>query len=346
MSWWVNSPVSKASPQLWQRSLEQVMAGINDAEVNIIGDSTTYGMYGDATYSASVARQLNALLMGKLPVATGWVSLNSNTSNRDAFYWNIGASWNLPMSFGFGNSCGVKATDPANPITFTPDCVADAFDVMLIGATGYGSATLTATGGTPIVVNCNTTAQIIVATCYASSLSSENAVSITGTGQLIVIAVRARNTQKKQMYINNLGVGGSKASDWGDQAVTGWNSKAAMAKTSPCLSIVAVGINDALNSATATAFSTSLTGVVANINVGEVVFATPLLTNPSTQAASFALLKQYHAKLKTYCNSNSLKLIDIGGMIGPLTSTLSSDGIHPIASIYGVIAGAYADMLL
>ena len=344
----ISAPVLSPSQQVpilpkLSAALGSVMAQVADAEFNLDGDSTTYGYYGISTAAMPLQETLKGLFPANIPVATGWIPIGSPTSARDARYWSIGAGWN-PAWMGFGMRSGVLATNPANPCVFTGVDYCDTFDVMFAANTGLGTAQIQATGGVAVPVNTGVgPGQLIIGTCSAASLAKGNTVTVTGSGQIIPIAARGRNSTKKQLYINGLGIGQSSAKDWAS-ASSGFASVDALAKTSPCLSVVMLGINDsALAGMTLETFKTNYTNMLATFPAtGDLIIAAPIRSNPALGSGAYlALQVQFTSWLKELSTSLGVRFIPVGDIIGDYSAANYADDTHCKMNKYPEIALAY-----
>ena len=331
--------------------LSAVLSGESDAQINLIGDSWTYGFYGQPGVCLPLGQILKTLLPPALNPVLGWVPLNSSSDLWPTDTWTLSAGWQaaLPATMGFGSGCGKNATNPTGAIVFNPRETCDQIDVMFVCAPGYGSATIQATGGSPVVVDCNKSVQTFVATCSAAT-AAMNTVSITGTGQIIVLACRARNTAKKQLYINNLGAGGTQISRW-DDPPEGYQSVDALAFTAPCLSIVHLGINDGWANSSAEDFRINYETFLDQRNPAgtDYILCAPGNVNPLAVGALGipveTSLAQYREIVKNLGRSRNLRVIDVPSIL-PYVESDWSDWSHPKRAKYAAIAVAYSKEIL
>ena len=344
----ISAPVLSPSQQVpilpkLSDALGSVMAQVADAEINLIGDSWTYGYYGSSLGAMPLSRSLKSLLPNALNPAIGWQALGSNAANRDPSVWTIGTGWGASAYMGFGIYSGVNATNPAGSLVFAAEDVADTFDVMFVGVSGYGTAQIQATGGSAVPVSLNVSpAQIVIGTCSAASLAAGNSVSITGTGQMIVLACRARNSTKKQLYVNNFGVGTSLTSGWAGGS-TGYSSVDALAKTAPCLTIMQLGMNEALNNVAASTYISSLrTAISKNPATGDLILAGPGRANPTANSGNvIARLNEYQPLVKALAAELGVRFVDVADIVGEYSAATFADNYHLKKQGYPKVALAY-----
>lgn len=325
--------------------LAKVFAQTADAEINLDGDSWFYGFYSVAGECMPVVDTFKQLLPSGLNPVKGWIVLNSSSDLWPTDTWTLSPSWaaSAPATMGFGSSCGKNATNPVGAIVCNPREVCDQFDVLCVCAPGYGSLTIQATGGASVTFDCNRAVGTYKVTCSAAALAL-NTVSITGTGQVIPFAVRARNTTKKQLYVNNLGAGGSQMARW-DDPPEGYNSVDALAYTNPCLSVVGIGINDAWANWSPAEYRQSYETFLdlRNPQGGDVILCAPGQVNPlavGDKGLSVSnLLQQYREVVKDLGKARNLQVIDIQEVI-PYATADWADWSHPKREKYPLLAMA------
>lgn len=326
----------------YSMAIGNVMSNTSDAEINFIGDSTTAGLASGVTPYVPLAVRVKTLMPATIPVAIGWVPLRL----ADVFA-NIvvGAGWTngAPSNGGFGNNSGIGGNAPAGSIVFTPYDSCDEFDVLLFRNTGYGTVTITGTGGTPVVQSAAGTLGVIKATCLCSALSASNTLTITGSGSnCYVLAVRARNTTKKQLYFNQLGVGSSRADAWGLRDGSLVKSQACLAFTSPSVTFIQLGINDARYSVTPESYKASIENILLSSPSSTVVICPPMKSSAS-DAGGVTLANEllYVQQARLVASESGAKFLDLQGYFPDHSNADYYDSYHPKPHLYQRVSLAY-----
>lgn len=348
-----SDPTASLLPK-WRLALANVLTGTGDAKILFIGDSTTAGLFGDGSDAASAAyraypARLVALLNARgIPAAMGLAvpAAVGQTDNR----WAGGTGWTQAGSFGFGLT-DWTANAPAGALVFTPGAAAgsyDSFDVYYMSAPGRGTLTMTATGGTPVVVNLAVAGNgILHSTVVAASAGTSNAVTMTSTGGLSeIVGVEPFLSTAKKVRVGNAGSGGRTTNQWA--LPTGaYYGTAAIAAYAPNLSITSLGINDAGASVVAATVSANMQTIITAEKIsGDAV----ILTMPPSSALSGAQYPAFEATyqpiFKALSVSNNIPIVDYWTRLGGVYQAAFMSGVlHPNAAGYFDMASA-VDALL
>lgn len=276
----------------WKAAAAAVRAGTSDAKILCIGDSTTAGVGLNSAHDQGLPGSYPELLAavlrgGNIPAA---LALGIPQPSGGDARWVYGAGW-LPFNgsgFGFGNYSDILSNGAVTATTFTPGVWSDRYDIYyLTNTSGLGSFTGQATGGSGVVQNTvQATAGIDKVTVSASTPAATNVVSITpsSSSPIHIIGVDPWLSTGHQVRVGNAGVGFSTAVQWaavGSGAA--WNAVAAIKAYAPNLTIISLGINDALNLVTTANYLTAMNTIITAAKVsGDVVLLAPI---PATGAA-------------------------------------------------------------
>jgi len=256
----------------------------------------------------------------------------------------LGSGWTKGtggLGIGIAGSANFKGIDPSGELTFTPyqDEDYDTFDVIFARNSTYGTVTMTATGGTPVVVPTAGSFGVLKATCTAAALNKTNVLSLTATGTVYPLAFCARNSTKKQILIGNLGVGGSRALQWAETGSQG--AKNILPLMAPKGVFMMLGANDAAggNSPVAT-FMAAIRTICETYCVG----STPIIMSPTckdaTATAANALMDEYAVALEAYAKEKNQIYIPMRSLVGPESSSeglWGADKIHFTSKGYALI---------
>jgi lysophospholipase L1-like esterase len=253
----------------WGVALAAARDGVRDAKILVIGDSTAAGIGGSSMASypqrTSWPSYLTQLMDDlSMPAAHGLGIPKSNSSAQPAdTRWTLGTGWAAGVTnVGFGGKqTNYVASPGAGALVYNdPRVYANVYDVYyaVSNATTYGQLTIVATGGTTLTVNTGSqsTREIRRATVYAGSASGSNVVQMTNSGAsgiVTIVGVEPRYTSQTKVVVGNAGVSGSTTTDWvtyhDGSTTNGWNVFSYLSAYQPDLTIISLGINDAIPSA-------------------------------------------------------------------------------------------------
>ena len=319
--------------------------GTANTHVLIIGDSTTVG------YPYQVYQSWPALthITNNLSNSPGIAIYGSYTGGTDT-RWSIGSGWsNVTSYIGFANLATFTATAGASPLVFTPgsaEGIFDSFKVYYATQTGFGGFTVQATRGSPTTVNANKgSGGIATVTVIAGSAGTGNAVTISSlTGRsTYILAIEPFLSTTKQIYIGNVGIGGSSAYGW-SQNTSAFSSLRMIEATVPDLCVISLGGNDAGAMETTVDYISYLQPIINACKVsGDVIVMTPW---PSQNAPYSTYEAMYHPALLALGTSNRVPVLDIYGQYGGVyQAALSNDALHPNTAGYQAIANAASVLL-
>jgi lysophospholipase L1-like esterase len=323
---------------IFRQAVLNSLNGISDTKILCIGDSTTAGV-GSSTQTTIPAakgfpRQLAEIFSTRLCKSAQGIGNPRRFSGDPDNRWTYGTGWN----FGGFSWSDADGSTPAGILKYTPDggTTFDGFDVYYIKNSGLGTITVTATGGSAVVVNTSAAAGVGKATVMAATAAGNNSVEITGSGNCYILGVEPFLSTQRRIRVGNVGVPGSTSTSW-NTATTGYTRMASLITYAPHLTIVSLGLNDAGSSVSTATLETNLNAIItAAKTVGDVILWTP---PPPTGAPYQAGIASYQATYAAVAVAQSIPLVDIYTRFGGTwNASLMTDSLHPNDSGYLIIA--------
>lgn len=325
--------------------------GVSDTKILFIGDSITAGngstLYGSyPTYGAYPSR----ITLGSNPVIQAKPSLGLFPGIADTRF-TLGTGWSgYGGGYGFGAASAYLANGAAGTLVYTAGTqngTSDTYTVYYYRFSGGGGFSAIATGGSSSgTISTNGADAVLSTTITASAANSTNTVTITNvSGQILILAIDASLSTRKNVRLANAGVVSTLASGGGS---ADWNSAASLLSINayaPDLCFIALGTNDAfVAAATKATFKAAMQTLITNCQTsGSVVLVTPPPTSDGTVAA---LITQYIAALQELSVTNSVPILDIYGRWGStFQTTLMNDAYHPNQVGYWDMGAAFSDFL-
>lgn len=347
--------VSAAAFPTFRKALASVRAGVRDAKVLCIGDSTTAGVGADPANvfnhggPGSYPYQLARLLGAYVPAASGLGIPPSKISGSPDVRWTPGSGW-ATGNFAWGNGSAYVTTQGATAaLTFTGGVLADTYDIYYLQNAGLGSITVQATGGNATTTNTVGAAAVKKVTVSAGAASATNVVTITPAGNLapvLIIGVESSLSTTRKVRVGNAGVGSSTSAQW-VALPNDFGGIPAIKAYAPDLTIISLGINDTNGGVAPADFGTALRAIIAAAKVsGDVLVLPPLPFTAAGPAASIALEKQYAATAAAL--GPMLDLYSRTGLPGTDTAKdlgMMADSVHPNAVGYADLAQFLATKL-
>jgi len=219
----------------------------------------------------------------------------------------------------------------------------DSFDVYYMTGNGFGNTlTLTASGGTPVIVNTNGSTGIGHTTVTAASAATTNTLTISAVGTNATVFVQAVEpwlSTSKHIRMGNVAIGGSTTTQWATDNAS-WGSIPSIKAYVPNLTIISLGINDAGLSTAASTVQANLAAIIAAAQVsGDVI----LMTMPPSQNTPYTTYEALYQPVYLFlAQSNSLPLINTYQRLGQGTwnTNWMYDALHPSSVGYWDMAGA------
>jgi len=277
----------------WRKALARVRSGAGNAKLLCVGDSTTLGYGGTHNATAPVLdgypTALSSLLNKYLVTAADGLGI-PGISGTPETRWTPTGNWARdPHGFTM-NSCYKASTPFGGSLVYADSRInADTFDVYYLISGSAGTLTVTATGGTPSVVNCVGTPGWGKVTVTAASAATSNTVTCTAASNpCYIVGVEPYLSTTKQVIVGNSGVVGSTAADWALNS-TDYGSIPGIKLYAPDLTIIDLGINDGTASVAVNTFMTSLQSVITAAAIsGDVVLKTMLPTGSAVNSGANA----------------------------------------------------------
>jgi len=344
-------PLTAPGPNLprLRLALDALRAGTSDVILTCFGDSTTWGNKSSTTATSAPRRSYPRQLASMIPGAAPGVSNGPKNSTYPDTRWTVPTGW-ITSEWG---AKGYETGSATQPLRFTPDdgVLYDRFYVYFVCNPGGGTATITATGGTAVTSNLNTTAQIrrVTVSCPESRAA---VVTIANSGQVWVLGVEGWHSTQRRMRIGNLGICEFAASTWAAPgAIPAISPLSMVAATTPHAVILSLGLNDAAAQISPAAFKASMQTIITAVSAyADVILWIPLPSGASPPVPLYvtAGVASYVAKFKELATENNLLLVDTYARMGSAfqAAALDADQYHPNDNGYGAIAAAIKDALL
>lgn len=364
----------------WQRAVARVRAGKANAVIACVGDSTTAGQYADGSNAWTNSKALSwptalADILSDAGIATCLANVTSDNSSlahsgtvpgfdpRCAF----GASWGAgaaaataggQMIYSISGALGSGADET---FAFTPGVSFDTVEIHWYRSASVGTFTVDcggvvlttcassgATGGTttPGTVN-------FVNKTTVTKTAGADPINIirTATGTVAIVGVVAYLSTTKSVQVLNLGWSGARVSSafWSGSAAD-YSPLNTLTDYAADLTIINLGINDAIIGVTQSSFATDYTRIVnAALTTGDVLLCYPTWVD-TTIATAFNQAAIY-AAITSVATDLSLPVLDLQSRWGSYTIAsglgyIHTDKTHPLQIGYQDMANAIGAVLL
>jgi lysophospholipase L1-like esterase len=344
----------------FRRALQATLAGTADTRLAVLGDSTIAGAYGAGViWAGGRALSPPAYLASKLSALVP-VSEDSSFGNGgsggfvfDPRVTTTTANWTVFTPNWLGGSCYRNDTNEASTLSFAFAQAFDTIDVYYLQSTGGASFTIGVDGGAALGATVSTNGGLSVIKVTRSCPAGSRTVNINrlaGAGACPIYAVVTSNTARRAVQVYNWGVGGAKAGDWVDNT-NSYNQFGGIATLAPHLTIINVGINDAIAGTTSGTFTTQMQTLIDQCQLsGDVVLTipTPIGVSNATKAVQDGL---YRA-LRNLAATNGCPVVDAYSLYGTQVAGAAAgffqqavDTIHPTAAGYEAVADLMIETL-
>ncbi|WP_422632309.1 SGNH/GDSL hydrolase family protein [Sphingobium sp.] len=337
--------LSPANMTAWNRAKARVRAGVADATVAFVGDSTTVGHgagddpinnFNNARNRSMPSRAAQQLVAMGLPANAeavfggGTIDSASTTLTKLQLYnpqLNIASSgtskWFTANEYTLGGRMMRSAGVATDLYSLTPSMPFDTMDLYYAG--GFASTTFTVDVGGEALQTFSTTgsAGLTKATVSTGAAAAVSTINLKNTGGQMfrLIGIILRNTQVRQVQMLNLGWEGARTGDWASASgsagyaptsANSWAPDKALASLAPDLTIVKLGANDVAASIPVATCQANLQTIIAAAKTGggSVILVTPTPQNPATRDPA-GLTTAYNAMLHDVAGSNGCGLIDL-----------------------------------
>lgn len=336
----------------WRKRLAQVTAGLSDAKVLCIGDSTTYGTGATTptqhSWPVRVVEQIGASVPAGLGLIPGPSQITNNLTLDPR--WTAGAGWSLE-GFGFGNASVWKSTTTAGTLTLSMPAAAglcDSFDVYFIGNGGSGAFNVQATGGTSTVITPGTLNGVSKVTVSGKAMLGSVLTITPGSSVVRIVGIEGYSSTSKRVRVANVGVNATSSVGWTNNT-TAYQSVSSITAYAPDLTVISLGLNDATTGTTAATFEANLRTLVTTAKLSGDVILMPF-PPAAVGVAGQALREAYLPIYRTVADDLDCVLIDWNSrwinfdLANPLGYFF--DPQHPTTLGYAEIAQAIAPILV
>jgi lysophospholipase L1-like esterase len=342
----------------WRRKLAQVEAGLANANVMNLGDSTTTGSYATGNgYQANARGSSYPTQLAGLLAAAGYkVNLNTFSGANvgasdflayDPRWLSLGTNWTVGTVPSFGGS--MLANNNAGNFTtarFQTSGVTDTVDIWYLQNTSYGTFTVSVDGGQSTSANIAAAGAVSIQKVTKTVARGANHIlefNKVADGNIFIIGFCAYDSLTKSVNIFNGGYPGKKASDFIANTNV-WDPLPMLGTFAPDLTILNCNINDWLAGTAAATFQTQMQTVITQAQLsGDVLLLTGMCskTTSATQAAQDSIT----AATRALALSAGVPLIDVYSYWCDYVTAAANgyflpanDAVHPGATGYGNVA--------
>jgi lysophospholipase L1-like esterase len=254
----VTLPSAKKFPWL-HRAISQVLGGMQDRKILLIGDSVTAGSFSTAPVlvgQGTSAAMAKVLAIAGVPAAEGLSIPQFNASAGADPRWSLGAGWaydgSLSAHQGWGGyNAAFSASAGASPLVFTPVAKPftipanyDSADIYYSNPGALGGFSVNFNGGGNTVIS-GSTAGIFKTTVTGAAVATPaiNMLTVTGFGATI-LGVECYLSTQPTLRIANAGVTGATAASWIDNTTPALSPLACLLAYAPDVALIGLGVND------------------------------------------------------------------------------------------------------
>lgn len=330
----------------WNRAKARVRAGVGDAIVACVGDSTFVGHgagdnptgnFTNARFRSSPARvaaqlvamglpatqeaqfgghmvDANNVTLANLPLYNPQLTIASSVQTQ----W-YGATLLTIAGYMISNLNGTGA------YSLTPTNAFDTIDVYYVQASGNGTFTVDIGGAALATINSGSPAtsaviKVSVSTGAGAATGTINVKRVSGTVRLLGIIPRSTTTRRVQIL--NLGWEGAQTGDWASDAGSAtyssglsssfYNPANALGTLGPDLTEIKLGANDLSHSTPIAASRANLQTIItaAKLGGGSCMLIAPTPQDPVTRDPLGNTLA-YNAMVKALALANGCGFIDL-----------------------------------
>lgn len=296
-SWFLNAKASQFSNS-WLPALAAQKAGVRNAKIAFVGDSTTAGQ--DAVISPqterrrkSVAAQLASLFRadGRASMAESSFAKNGLTDPNDlsdARFVTTGTLGSSGLGIPGGGLHVLDSID--DKLSFTPDFPVDTFDIYYVSP-GSGTNTFTADvdGGAPLGTFNPGGASLAIRKSTVTTTLGLHKLNINWlAGSVRIAGIEGYNSAQKQISCWNFGISGAYTGQWADVSQPSSRLRGVVEGYVPDLVVISLGINDWRFSRTLSEYENNLNAFITRCNNAgiDVMGETPFWDNSSTGLAA------------------------------------------------------------
>lgn len=341
----------------WRPKLAGVLAKTGRAKILCVGDSTTAGLGAGSggTTNSTGARQnsypdflgarLNAL---GIPTTLGSFGGYGNDTGNAAYDARVsyGAGWSSSGSTIGGGLIANSST--TNPISFTPAETFDTIDLYFLSFTNNGTFTVNVDGGAAAATinsgasNVGYTKQTVTVARGTHTIN----IARNGTGGIVyLLLVDTYDSTKPAVSIINVGKSGSTSNSWVDTSLA-WSTLTMIGNLAPDLTILDLGINDAIQSVALATYTANMQTVIAKAKLtGDVIAKLPNPNNLPAVVPYVTALRGLAAQLKLPTIDNAYRDGNSGAS-GAAPAAFFFDALHRTALGYADTARSVEKAIL
>jgi len=278
-------------------AVAKALAGIADASINVIGDSTTLGARSGAGLSDlrkhSIAVRMAESMQAALAVPVNHASFFGDSGVSTAYltfdprFSAMGNGWSQSTFMSAGGRMWRCTAASTGKLTFAPGIEWDTVDIYFYGGSGYGSATLDVGGAivttldfsaTPATINKLTAGPAEGFTLANQTLNIGRAAAVAK--ELFIVGAEFRNSTKPAVNVRLIAAGGTASSYWSGKA-SAYAPGSALKTVAADLNIINLGINDWLAQVTSDAFIANMSVIRSELLVGKPTAQFLLIKQPA-----------------------------------------------------------------
>jgi lysophospholipase L1-like esterase len=335
------SPLNMAA---WNRAKARVRAGVADAVIAFVGDSTTVGHgAGDdpvanfvnarfRSMPARVAAQLTAqglpalqeaVFGGNTIDAAGATLAKSTGYNPQLTIASSGTTkWYYANEYSLGGRMLRGAGGSADLWSLTPSTAFDTIDLWYVGGNVTTTFTVDIGGAALQTITAGSNGNLTKVTVSTGAAPATGTINVRNTGSAFfrLIGVLPRSSATRRVQALNLGWEGAQAGDWASSATAGYLPTTAysyapdkaLATLAPDLTVIKLGANDLAAQKPVATAQANLQIVIAAAKAGggSCMLVTPTPQNPATRDPA-GLTIAYNAMLQQLAMSQGCGLIDL-----------------------------------
>lgn len=366
---YTNGRFTETSVSKWRAAMARQRAGGSLAKIAFYGSSTTYSLFQaaplqDNNYPSRVRQMMkNSNLFGNVYEGEVWLTkyqaASGGATSIDSRF-TIGAGWVTDVNgFGVGTyALGNNADASALDFATTTPCTG--FTVTYITNPTFANFSYAIDGGATTNVDASLSTGSAVLTISGLSYATHTLtikLVINGTKRVIISNIRQDDSYRPAggVYVTSAGINGSVTGNWDENNGHGGTSlPLAFTRTAPDLTVIQLGVNDAVNAVSTSTFYTNYKAIVtyAKTAGSDVVIMIPHPPDPTY--TNLSTWQNYVAKLYQIAKESDCSVIDMQqrwpaysvGSISPYSYYASGDQIHASDKGYWDIATATYQFLL
>lgn len=340
----------------WGAARANVLAGVSNAKLLMVGDSTFAGTCAQPsnvnvapfTFPAQLALQLTANGLNA-SWQSRWSDNNFTASGPGLAITDSRVTMGAWIGGGNTTLGGalLQATATGSPFTFTPTTSVDSFDVYYPANSGQGTITLSINGGSGTAVSENGTFAMNkvtkTGTLGAGTLTIQQSVA-----SVFMTGIIAYNSAVKEVSVINAGSGSAVAGTFTTNTFP-FSALNVIGFLAPDLTIIDLTINDAAPPTALSTYQANLQTIITEAKISGDVILLGGVPSVSTYAtiANQTAINNMAAALAAKNSINYISMIDLWGSSAAIITASygCGDGIHLNQAGYAAEAALIAPYL-